>query len=57
MIFFFVKNPQVSKPLKKVEDFNPKKTIEPKEAGKPETVAKGKKSDDAVSVYPSYLLW
>lgn len=48
---------QVSKPLKKVEDPNPKKSVEePKEAGKSDTVCKGKKSADTVSIYPSYLL-
>lgn len=39
--------PPVLKPLKKVEDSNPKKTAEePKEAGKSEIVSKGKKSAD-----------
>lgn len=42
---------QVSKPLKKVEDPNPKKTVEePKDSGKLDTVSKGKKSTDAVSI-------
>ncbi|KAL1559372.1 aminoacyl tRNA synthase complex-interacting multifunctional protein 1-like [Salvia divinorum] len=45
---------QVSKPIRKVEDSNPKKTNqEPKEAGKSETVSKGTMTADAKKVEES----
>lgn len=47
----------VSKPVKAVEDSTPKKTAqETKEAGKSETVSKGKKTADTVSIWTSYVL-